>query len=197
MFRRRGQRRSGPAARRAAEFELLLRVHIPALYRSAYRWTGSTDRAEDLVQDLLLKLFPRLDELKAVEQLRPWATRVMYRIFVDQLRRERSSPVRFDSESLPPDDGEHPGVADESPGPPELTENLLTQERLTAAWTMLSDEHRVVLALHDIEGYGLAELEDMTGIPVGTLKSRLHRARLRLRDLLLKERFDPTGRVSR
>lgn len=195
MFRRRGQRRSGPAARRAAEFELLLRTHIPTLYRRAYRWTGSADRAEDLVQDLLVRLFPRLDELKGIERLRPWATRVMYRIFVDHLRRERISPVHFDSASLPPDDGEQPGIADESPGPPKLTENLLTQERLAAAWALLSDEHRVMLALHDIEGYSLKEVEDMTDTPVGTLKSRLHRARLRLRELLLMERSGAADRV--
>src|SRR5512138_2362699 len=80
------------------EFDRLLRPHVHALYRNAYRWTGDVDRAEDLVQDTLMRLFPRLSELAAIEQLRPWAMRVMYRIFVDQLRRERSSPVEFGHE---------------------------------------------------------------------------------------------------
>src|SRR5262245_39417832 len=77
----------------AAEFERLLREHVPALYRSAYRWTGTVDRAEDLVQQLLMRLYPRLAELRKLDRLRPWALRVMYRIFVDELRRERASPV--------------------------------------------------------------------------------------------------------
>ncbi len=82
----------------AAEFERLLREHVPALYRSAYRWTGAVDRAEDLVQQLLVRLYPRLAELRELDQVRPWALRVMYRIFVDELRRERSSPVQFGAE---------------------------------------------------------------------------------------------------
>ena len=65
-----------------------MRQHVPALYRSAYRWTGSVERAEDLVQELLVRLFPLLEDLRKLEQVRPWAMRVMYRIFVDQLRRE-------------------------------------------------------------------------------------------------------------
>ena len=61
----------------AAEFARLMREHIPALYRSAYRWTGAVDRAEDLVQQLLLRLYPRLAELRELDRLRPWVLRVM------------------------------------------------------------------------------------------------------------------------
>src|SRR5688500_17407927 len=86
----------------AAEFERLLRPHVPALYRSAYRWTGAVDRAEDLVQELLVRLFPKLDELRGLDRIRPWALRVMYRIFIDQVRRERRSPVQFNTE--PPEE---------------------------------------------------------------------------------------------
>src|SRR5215217_7943663 len=89
-------RQSKPGhANAAAEFDQLLRDHVPSLYRSAYRWTGSEHRAEDLVQELLVRLYPKLAELRGVERLRPWVMRVMYRIFVDQVRRERSSPVQL------------------------------------------------------------------------------------------------------
>src|SRR4029450_4495221 len=82
----------------AAEFAQLMREHVPTLYRSAYRWTGAVDRAEDLVQQLLVRLYPRLAELRELDRVRPWALRVMYRIFVDELRRERASPVQFGAE---------------------------------------------------------------------------------------------------
>jgi RNA polymerase sigma factor (sigma-70 family) len=181
----------------AAEFERLLREHIPALYRSAYRWTGTVDRAEDLVQELLLRLYPRLPELRGLDRIRPWALRVMYRIFVDQVRRERSSPVQFHLDSSPNDDGaeEEDAPADGAAEPPELVEQQLTQERILQVWMRLGEEHRVVLSMHDIEDYTLPELAEMLDLPLGTLKSRLHRARARLRELLALERIAMADRV--
>jgi len=175
-----------------------MREHVVALYRSAYRWTGSVDRAEDLVQQLLVRLYPRLAELRELDRLRPWATRVMYRIFVDELRRERASPVQFGAEaSVDPEmpAGEGEAWLDPGPGPAELAEQELTQERLVRAWERLGQEHRVVLSLHDIEDYTLPELAQIMDIPLGTLKSRLHRARARLRELLAAERIIAADRV--
>jgi RNA polymerase sigma factor, sigma-70 family len=181
----------------AVEFERLLREHVPALYRAAYRWTGAVDRAEDLVQQLLARLYPRLAELRALDQLRPWALRVMYRIFVDQLRRERASPVQFGADPVASDDlpAEDDAWVDPGPGPLELTDRDVTQERLLRAWERLGEEHRMVLSMHDIEDYTLPELARIMDIPLGTLKSRLHRARARLRELLAAERIVTADRV--
>lgn len=179
----------------AAEFDHLLRDHVPALFRSAYRWTGAVDRAEDLVQELLVRLYPKLEELRNLERIRPWALRVMYRIFVDQVRRERSSPVQFGTDL--PEDGEDDGqdLIDPSAGPVELMEQQLTQDRIMAAWETLGEEQRVVLSMHDLEDYTLPELAQIMDVPVGTLKSRLHRARTKLRELLETERNSPLDRV--
>lgn len=181
----------------AAEFDLLLRQHVSALYRCAYRWTGSVDRAEDLVQELLVRLYPKLNELRAVERIRPWATRVMYRIFIDELRHDRSSPVQYGllaAEGDASEDDEDASI-DAAEEPPALVEQQLTQQRIVTAWAQLSDEHRVVLSLHDIEGYSLVELSPMLDVPLGTLKSRLHRARSKLRELLATERSAASARV--
>lgn len=180
----------------AAEFDRLLRDHVPALYRSAYRWTGAVDRAEDLVQELLVRLYPKLDELRRLERIRPWAMRVMYRIFVDQVRRERSSPVQPGLDA-PLDSGEEESqeLIDPSDGPAELVEQELTQQRIVAAWDHLGEEHRVVLSMHDIEDYTLPELAQIMDVPLGTLKSRLHRARAKLKELLVAERNPPLDRV--
>ncbi|QEI13389.1 GMC oxidoreductase [Cellvibrio japonicus] len=74
-------------------FEALLRPHIELLYRMAYRWTGTQDRAEDLVQDVLVRLASRVEEMEAVEQLRPWLVRILYNRYVDDYRRQRLSPI--------------------------------------------------------------------------------------------------------
>jgi RNA polymerase sigma factor (sigma-70 family) len=194
MFLKKRAREPQPSP--AAEFDHLLREHVPALYRAAYRWTGAVDRAEDLVQELLVRLYPKLDELRSLDKIRPWALRVMYRIFVDQVRRTRSSPVQFGAEPRE-DNGDEEGqeFIDPSQGPAELLDRQLTQERVVAAWESLGEEHRVVLSMHDIEDYSLPELAEIMGVPIGTLKSRLHRARAKLRDLLVTERSESLDRV--
>lgn len=176
-----------PARSAADEFEALIREHLPALYRQAFRWTGTVDRAEDLLQELLVRLYPELPVLRALDRIRPWAVRVMYRLFIDQLRRERRSPVSFVgvAGATAISEDEPAEAADESQEPSRLADAMLTQERVVAAFGALSEEHRVVLSLHDIEGYSLQEVGETTGVPVGTVKSRLHRARAHLRRELL------------
>lgn len=171
----------------AAEFDRLLRDHIPVLYRYAYRWTGSVGRSEDLVQELLTRLFPQLPQLRRIERLRPWAVRVMYRIFIDELRRDRRSPIQYVGASGvagSSGDDENREVADDAEAPPELVDRAILQEQIVTAWAGLPEEHRVVLSMHDIEGYSLEEVAGIVGVPLGTAKSRLHRARARLRQLL-------------
>src|SRR5258706_361300 len=83
-------RRARPAA---LNFEDLLRPQVEYLYRLAWRFTGSVADAEDLVQDVLIKLFPRTQELLEIEKLRPWLARVLYNQFVDSVRRQARSPI--------------------------------------------------------------------------------------------------------
>lgn len=173
----------------AAEFDLLMRGHVRPLYRYAYRWTGDVDQAEDLVQETLTRLFAEMPRLRQIEQLRPWAARVMYRIFVDGLRRMQRSPVVFAGRSGSTgapldDDGEDHEAPDETWDPAELTERAFERERLAAAWVHLHMQHRVVLSLHEIEGYSLEEVAQIVEVPLGTAKSRLNRARHHLRELL-------------
>lgn len=167
-------------------FEILLHPHLKPLFRLAYRLTRSREDAEDLIQELLLKLYPRRDELMGVERLRPWLARVMYRIFIDNHRRYTRSPVH-----LAADYGTDDQIADPvdnliSPGggPEEDTEQRVLTRHLIVVIDQLSEDHRHVLGLHDIEGYTLEEMQGILNCPIGTLKSRLHRARARLRELL-------------
>ncbi len=176
----------------AAEFDLLMRGHVRALYRYAYRWTGDVDQAEDLVQETLTRLYAELPRLRQIEQPRPWAARVMYRIFVDWLRRAQRSPVHFVGRSgstgsmADGEDGEI-DAADESRDPVILADQELERERIAAVWPRLHVQHRVVLSLHEIEGYSLEEVATIVDVPLGTTKSRLHRARQHLRELLREQ----------
>lgn len=187
-----------PEYDRAREFERLLQPLLPVFFRHAFRWTAARDQAEDLVQELLVRLYPRMEELAALDRVQPWALRVMYRIFIDQHRRSLNSPVRPVHELSGMGEHDDPGdcFPDDAPQPAELVERELTGERLAAAWARLGEDQRVVVALHDIEGYRLEELSVILDTPTGTLKSRLHRARVRLRQLLAKEPFADAVRAS-
>jgi RNA polymerase sigma-70 factor (ECF subfamily) len=180
----------------AAEFDLLMRGHVRPLYRYAYRWTGDVDEAEDLVQEALTRLYSEMPRLAGIERIRPWAARVMYRIFVDRLRRAKRSPVTFVGRSgttgvLLADDDESSEAGDETWDPVALTEREFERERIIAVWGRLHEQHRVVLSLHEIEGYSLDEVAHIIEAPVGTAKSRLNRARRHLRELLTEGTKSP------
>ena len=180
----------------AAQFEFLMRAHVTALYRYAYRWTGDVHQAEDLVQEALTRLYPELPRLLQIERVRPWVARIMYRIFIDGLRRARRSPVSFVGRSgstgtLLEDEDEENEAADETWDPAELSERAFERERIIAAWPRLHQQHRVVLSLHEIEGYSLEEVANIIEVPLGTAKSRVHRARKHLRELLTEGTNSP------
>lgn len=166
---------------RAQRFEALIAPHYDVLYRTAYRFTRSADDAEDLVQELCVRAYPELDRLASLERPRAWLMHVMRRIFIDQTRRYERRHV----ESI--DDVGSAEPVSELPGPAEHAERTIQAERLGRAWGRLDREQRTLLALHDIEGYTLAELVELTGTKEGTLKSRLHRARVKLGRLLERE----------
>ncbi len=173
-------------------FEDLVGPHIDHLYRLSYRFTGSREDAEDLVQDLLVKLYPRQAEIESIERLRPWLARVLYRLFIDRVRQAGRSVLSVVEDSEEPDDQIDSGISTE-----ELVEGALTQERLQESFSLLNEDQRILLALHDIEGYTLTELVDVLDAPLGTLKSRLNRSRTKLREHLSREPFAEARRVNR
>jgi len=164
-------------------FETLLYPHLQRLYRLAYRFTGSRDDAEDLVQDLLIKLVPQEKRLSEVEALAPWLARALYHLYVDDVRRRRRTATSLAGTTNDADFIET--LPDEiSESPEQAVERRLTQRRLAAALAQLTVEQRALIAWHDMEGYSLDELASALAVPVGTLKSRLHRTRAQLRRLL-------------
>jgi len=163
-------------------FEKLVRPHFDRLYRLAWRLTGQKAEAEDLFQELLIKAYSKLDDLLLIDELGSWLSRVMYNLFVDERRRFARRRLQTIEEGEMAGDGIAglPGI-DDTAMDHERIERL---ERLDAALSKLSDEHRLIVLLHDTEGYKMTEIQELMGIPVGTVKSRLHRARARLREIL-------------
>ncbi len=165
-----------------ARFSALLEPELPRLYRLALRLTGTRVDAEDLLQDVLLKAWPMLDELEALDQPGPWLARVLYHRFVDERRRFARRRLRIvDEAELPAQRID--ALADSG----DDLHDYVRREQLALleqAIESLAESQRLVLLMHDVEGYTLPEIHSITGEALGTLKSRLHRARRRLRELL-------------
>ena len=176
------------------QFEDLMQPHLQRLYKLAYRLTRQRVDAEDLVQDVVVKLYPRLHEMQNIELLGPWLARVLYRHFIDQVRSKQRSPLHLVTDDETALD-EH---EDNAAGPAGDTETALLKDHLQSALKQLNEDQRILVILHDVEGYTLNEIHYMHDVSIGTLKSRLSRARTRLRELLKNmEPFDTVRRVNK
>jgi len=166
-------------------FEKLVRPHFDRLYRLAWRLTGQKAEAEDLFQELLVKAYGKLDDLVKIDEPGSWLSRIMYNLFIDERRRFARRRIHTVEEGEMAGDGIAglPGTDN----PVWDHERLERMKELDTALSKLSEEHRLVVMLHDTEGYKLTEIQDLIGVPVGTVKSRLHRARSRLREILTED----------
>lgn len=144
-------------------------LHIPRLRRYARALTGDRARADDLVQDTLERALNKLSLWRHGSDLRAWLFTIMHNVFINQLR------ARAADAHLPLDE-----VAADMPAPAAAVDRLEIRD-LDAALRRLPDEQRAVLLLVGLEQMSYEETARTLGIPVGTVMSRLSRARERVR----------------
>ncbi len=171
-------RQSDPGA-----FNTLVLAHQQIAYNVAYRILGERDGAEDATQDSFLKAYRKLGQFRG-GSFRAWVLRIVVNTCHDLLRARRRHP----SCSLGGDGSgdEHEGyLPDGGESPEEFVIRGELSDRIQAALGGLPVDQRVVVILHDIEGVTYEEISASTGMPLGTVKSRLSRGRARLRGLLM------------
>jgi RNA polymerase sigma-70 factor (ECF subfamily) len=148
---------------------------LPRLRRFAHALTGSTEQADDLVQDACLRALSRIELWQPGTRLDSWMYRIAQNIWLDRLR---ASKVRGEAVDL--------AATEEIPGSDGrlVTESELTLQAVAAAMGRLPPEQRAMVALVCIEGASYKEAAEITGVPVGTVMSRLARARRTLNAIL-------------
>jgi RNA polymerase sigma-70 factor (ECF subfamily) len=166
-------------------FERLMQPHFEALYGAASRLAFIPADAEDLVQEVCVKAFIKLSDLEVIQHQQAWLLRMLYNVFIDSVRRNQRSPVDLAGSSQPVDEMELAG--DRRLQPEEETDRLISLNLLWNAMKILKKEDCALLALHDIEGHSIAELATLTELPESTIKSRLHRTRIKLGRLMQRE----------
>jgi RNA polymerase sigma-70 factor (ECF subfamily) len=139
-----------------------MRPHFDGVYGRAYALTGSTQDAEDLVQEVCIRASSRFAEVLKHENPRAWLMTVLYRLFVDLARGRRRSPLRLvtreDSHAWPE------AVPSTEPGPEQQADASTYHKRLSQAWERLTNDEQWLLALYGIEGLSLTEIQDVTGL---------------------------------
>lgn len=183
-----------------SEFDRLALEHLDMLYRLARRMTHDANRAEDLVQDAYLRAFAASDsfELKSYG-IRPWLIRILRNVHFSKAQREKKQPTAIEDEELQgmegaPADGSRSTALSESGSFNLAGINFeAMDERLAAEVAQLPSDYQAVLLLWAVDELSYKEIADACEIPIGTVMSRLHRARSRLAtslaDFAKKERI--------
>lgn len=169
-----------------AAFNTLVERYQHYVYSTVYRMIGSVPIAEDVTQDAFIAAWKNVNSLRG-GNFRAWVVRIAVNAGHDYLRRTKRRPERsLDAYADDPDDELKFPSNDPSPEDSVLTAELghLIQDGLA----LLPDDQRTVLVLSDIQGMSYDEIADVTGAALGTVKSRLSRARTRLREFLLTQR---------
>jgi RNA polymerase sigma-70 factor (ECF subfamily) len=155
-------------------WEAVARTHGRFLYNVAYRLTGNDDDAYDLVQEALLRVRKGLETYQP-GSMEAWLSRIVTNVFLDEVRRRRRRPV----EALPEDPER---LLPSTPGADEATETL--PDDVQAALRRLPEDFRTAVVLCDVVGLSYEEIADALSVPVGTVRSRIHRGRRLLRAAL-------------
>lgn len=171
-----------------SEFESLVGEYGEKTFRLAYSLTGSAEEARELVQEAFCRAFEHWDSYDRSQNVRNWLYTILRHLFLDRVRRaEREGLVSLDEPS-PEEDGDIAGTLEDRSE--RLLESLEREEsgsRVRDAFRGLTREHRVVLTLADLDGLSYEDIARVLRCPIGTVRSRVNRARNALKRLLLEE----------
>jgi RNA polymerase sigma-70 factor, ECF subfamily len=183
---------------RQADFEQQVRPHLPQLYPAALRLTRNPADAEDLVQDTLAKAYASFAQYTPGTNLRAWLHRILSTTFINTYRKRQRQP------QIAPGADPHNDwttSADPLTGPARSAEaealDKITDTTLLTALRDLPDDFRTAIWLADVEGYPYREVAAIMGTPLGTVMSRLHRGRGKLRHTLTTRTTTPAPRTPR
>lgn len=159
------------------DFEKEAIPHMDALYNFALRMTGDEDDADDLVQETFLKAFRFFDKFEKGTNCKAWLFRILKNSYINDYRKTTKEPDKVDYEDVQNFyENIKSDEVDSKHYEMDAFNNLLDDE-ISTAITSLPEDFRTVIILSDIEGFTYEEIADFVDIPVGTVRSRLHRAR--------------------
>lgn len=169
-----------------AAFEQLVRRYQDRVFNTCWRICGNRSEAEDLTQEAFVKALLAIDRFDGRSGFFTWIFRIATNLAISERRKSGRRATR--SLNVPSRDGDAESTGDhvpsDGPGPDEQVCDSERHGLALAALASLDEEQRAIVILRDMESFGYDEIAEILDIPTGTVKSRLHRARLALRDKL-------------
>ena len=159
------------------DFDREVIPHMDALYNYALKMTGSSDDANDLVQETYLKAFRFFDKFEQGTNSKAWMFRILKNSYINDYRKIKKEPNKVDYEDVQNFYENIKSTDVQTQHVEEDSFSKLLDDDLTGAITNLPEDFRTVIILSDIEGFTYEEIADFIDCPVGTVRSRLHRAR--------------------
>jgi RNA polymerase sigma-70 factor (ECF subfamily) len=175
----------------AEAFEALYAFHKRRVYSLCLRMTGNTAQAEDFTQDAFMQLYRKIGTFRGESAFSTWLHRMAVNVVLMQLRKKGLPEISLD-EMLEPlhEDGPRRDIGARD----NVLAGSVDRVNLERAIADLPPGYRIVFTLHDVEGYEHNEIAEMMGCSIGNSKSQLHKARLKLRDLLKLRRAEKANR---
>lgn len=171
---------AGLYSENAREFENVVSRNLPIFYKMAFRSVGNDPDAEDAVQDALLSACRHLAQFRGQARMSTWLTAIVINAARLQLRRRRGVYVSLEQQSGEDGLSFSEQLPDSKPGPEEACYASEARDRLLAATRQLSPTLRGAFQVHDIDGLTAKEVATALGVPEGTVKARVARARAKL-----------------
>jgi RNA polymerase sigma-70 factor (ECF subfamily) len=169
----------------AAAFERLYQMHSRRVYSLCLRMVGNTAEAEDLTQEAFLQLFRKIATFRGESAFSTWLHRLAVNVVLMKLRKKSGKETSLEQVTEP---DEESGTPRRDFGAPDLAlTGSIDRVNLQRAVEQLPPGYKSVFVLHDVQGYEHNEIAEMMGCSIGNSKSQLHKARMRLRDLLQEE----------
>lgn len=172
-----------------SKFEELISAHLDSLYRTALRMTKNVADAEDLVQETCLKAFRYFDRFEEGSNIRAWLFKILTNLFINRYRKQAKEPpvVEYDeAQDYLLYSKMQEGAGDGSRGPEkDLFDRVLGTE-VDKAINDLPEDFRIVVVMAFVEGLAYEEISEALDVPMGTVKSRLHRGRKLLQKALFQ-----------
>ncbi len=169
----------------AAAFGQLVEAYEKRVFNLAYRMVGNREDAADLAQEALVRAYKAMRRFREQAQFSTWLYRIVVNVCLDHQRSKLRHPTVSLDEPVAGDDGNIPRQIEADVLDPSAEyERIETQQTVHRAIGRLAEDHRTVVVLRDIQGMAYEEIADVLGIALGTVKSRLNRARMALKDEL-------------
>lgn len=169
-------------------FDGLIKKHERRAYQYAFRLTSNPEEASDVVAEAFVRVYSALHNFKGQSAFTTWFYRILTNCFLDIRKREKSRPAVSLEAALQTPDGElERQIEDPSLSPHEESERNERGRSVEAAVAQLPEYQRAMIVMYHAEMMSYEEIADSLDLPIGTVKSRLNRARLSLREQLVKD----------